>query len=121
MTDKVLVASFDARVLDQFRGECAEVQTSASAADVSRFLVLKTIEPADTRAPAASALQVPEYAGGQQVLTRELVEAAHRHHLEVHAWTINDEASMRRIISLDIDGIITDYPDRLISLLNHAH
>jgi glycerophosphoryl diester phosphodiesterase len=119
MTDKVLVASFDASVLDEFRRECAEVATSASAADVSRFLVLKTIEPVDTRAPAARVLQVPEYAGGRQVLTRELVLAAHRHHLEIHAWTINDEAALRRIISLDVDGIITDYPDRLIALLDH--
>jgi glycerophosphoryl diester phosphodiesterase len=118
MTDKVLVASFDAKVLDEFRRECAEVATSASAADVSRFLALKSIEPAATRAPAASALQIPEYAGGRQVLTVELVEAAHRHHLQVHAWTINDEAAMRRLISLDIDGIITDYPDRLIALLD---
>jgi glycerophosphoryl diester phosphodiesterase len=120
MTDRVLVASFDAKVLDEFRRECAEVATSASPADVSRFLVLKTIEPADTRTtPAARALQVPEYAGGRQVLDRELVEAAHRHQLEVHAWTINDEATMRRLISLGVDGIITDYPDRLIALLDH--
>jgi glycerophosphoryl diester phosphodiesterase len=115
----MMVASFDARVLDEFRRECAGVATSASAADVSRFLTLKTIEPVDTQAPSARALQVPEYAGGRQVLTGELVEAAHRHHLEVHAWTINDEAAMRRIISLGVDGIITDYPDRLIALLDH--
>ncbi|HEV7857915.1 MAG TPA: glycerophosphodiester phosphodiesterase, partial [Pyrinomonadaceae bacterium] len=71
MADKVLVASFDAKVLDEFRRECAEVATSASAADVSKFLALKTIEPVDAQTPAASALQVPEYAGGRQVLTRE--------------------------------------------------
>jgi glycerophosphoryl diester phosphodiesterase len=119
MTGQVMVASFDAKVLDEFRRECSEVATSASAADVSRFLALKTIEPADKSAPAARALQVPEYMGGRQVLTGELVEAAHRQHLEVHAWTINDEAAMRRIISLGVDGIITDYPDRLIALLDH--
>jgi glycerophosphoryl diester phosphodiesterase len=119
MTDKVLVASFDSSVLEEFRRECAEVATGASAADVSRFLALKTLEQTNTRGPFAHVLQVPESAGGRQLLTRELVEAAHRQHLEVHAWTINDEATMRRLIALDIDGIITDYPDRLIALLDH--
>jgi glycerophosphoryl diester phosphodiesterase len=118
MTGNVLVASFDTSALEEFRQECAEVATAASPSDVSRFLVLKTISPDNARLPAARALQVPEYAGGRQLLTPELIEAAHRHHLEVHAWTINDEATMRRLISLGIDGIITDYPDRLIALLD---
>lgn len=123
MTNKVMVASFEAEALDQFRRECAEVATSASPADVRRFLDLKTIEPREESQPGphAQALQVPEYMGGRPVLTAELVEAAHRHHLEVHAWTINDEAAMRRILSLGVDGIITDYPDRLMSLLGRAH
>jgi glycerophosphoryl diester phosphodiesterase len=51
-------------------------------------------------------------------LTREFVEAAHALKMEVHAWTINDEESMRRLIELGVDGIITDYPDRLIAVLD---
>jgi glycerophosphoryl diester phosphodiesterase len=120
MTGNVLVASFDTNALEEFRQECAEVATSASPADVSRFLTLKTITPDNARLPAAHALQVPEYAGSRQLITREFVEAAHRQHLEVHAWTINDEATMRRLIALDVDGIITDYPDRLIALLDQS-
>jgi glycerophosphoryl diester phosphodiesterase len=60
---------------------------------------------------------VPEQIGGRQVLTHELVEAAHARGLQVHAWTINDEESMKRLIALGIDGIMTDYPDRLLKLL----
>jgi glycerophosphoryl diester phosphodiesterase len=119
MTGNLMVASFDAKALDDFRHECAEVATSASPVDVSRFLAHKTIASPGTHTPAAHALQVPEYAGGRQVLTGELVEAAHKHQLEVHAWTINDEATMRRLIALGVDGIITDYPDRLLTLLDH--
>lgn len=123
MTTKVMVASFEAEALDQFRRECEEIATSASPVDVRRFLDLKTIGPSegDRQSSRAQALQVPEYAGGRPVLTPELVEAAHRHHLEVHAWTINDEAAMRRLLTLDVDGIITDYPDRLIALLGRTH
>jgi glycerophosphoryl diester phosphodiesterase len=51
------------------------------------------------------------------VLTRRFVDAAHNRNLEVHAWTINDEEDMERMIALGVDGIITDYPDRLLDLL----
>lgn len=117
MTGKVMVASFKPEVLDAFRRECKGVATSASPADVRALLALKTAEPGKAQVSVAQALQVPEYAGGRQVLTRELVDAAHERHLEVHAWTINDEAAMRRMLDLGVDGIITDYPDRLIALL----
>lgn len=118
MTNKVMVASFKPDVLNEFRRECAEVATSASAADVRAFLALETSQPEAARPlRVVQALQVPEYAGGLLVLTREFVEAAHRRDLEVHAWTINDEAAMRRMLDLGVDGIITDYPDRLIALL----
>jgi glycerophosphoryl diester phosphodiesterase len=37
--------------------------------------------------------------------------------MEVHAWTINEEEDMQRLLGLGVDGLITDYPDRLINLL----
>jgi glycerophosphoryl diester phosphodiesterase len=60
---------------------------------------------------------VPEYRSGLHVLTRRFVDAAHNRNLQVHAWTINEQDDMRRLIGLGVDGIITDYPDRLLQLL----
>jgi glycerophosphoryl diester phosphodiesterase len=62
-------------------------------------------------------VQVPESVGGRGWLTPELVAAAHRGGLEIHVWTINEEAAMRRLVALGVDGIMTDYPDKLIALL----
>jgi glycerophosphoryl diester phosphodiesterase len=45
------------------------------------------------------------------------VNTAHGLNLEVHAWTINEVNDMKRLLALGVDGIVTDYPDRLISLL----
>ena len=118
MTKNVMAASFESEVLDEFRRECVDVATSASTADVRMFLKLITAQPEVAHAPfVASALQVPEYNGGRHVLTQSFVDSAHRYALEVHAWTINDEAALRRMIELGVDGIITDYPDRLLALL----
>jgi glycerophosphoryl diester phosphodiesterase len=117
MQQKVMIGSFSAQVLAEFREECPEVATSASPAEVSTLLASSPAGAERAPALAAKALQVPEYIGGQRLLTRQLIEAAHARNLEVHAWTINDEESMRRLIELGVDGIMTDYPDRLIALL----
>jgi glycerophosphoryl diester phosphodiesterase len=65
-------------------------------------------------------VQVPERAFGQGWLTAELVATAHRGGVEIHVWTVNDEAAMRRLVALGVDGIMTDYPDKLIALLKQA-
>ena len=117
MTQRVLVASFGSGVLEAFRRECPEVATSASAAEASKFLTLSRTGLENTFSPAAKALQVPEYAGGVRVLTRDFVEAAHARNLQVHAWTINDAEAMERLLGVGVDGIMTDYPDRLLKVL----
>ncbi|HKV05849.1 MAG TPA: glycerophosphodiester phosphodiesterase family protein [Candidatus Acidoferrales bacterium] len=47
------------------------------------------------------------------LLTRELVDQAHRSDLHVVTWTVNDQAKMRSAIEAGVDGIMTDLPDRL--------
>ena len=46
-------------------------------------------------------------------LTPELVREAHGKGLKVLPWTVNNPADMERLIDMGVDGIITDYPDRL--------
>jgi len=46
-----------------------------------------------------------------------LIKRAHALGIKVHYWTINDEETMRRLIELGADGIITDYPDRAVKVL----
>lgn len=51
------------------------------------------------------------------ILTSELVERAHGADLQVATWTINDPETMRAAVRAGVDGIMTDLPDRLRSIL----
>ncbi|MES2631948.1 MAG: glycerophosphodiester phosphodiesterase [Pseudomonadota bacterium] len=50
-------------------------------------------------------------------LTEALVKEAQGLGLKVIPWTINTPADMERFISWGVDGIITDYPDRLRAVM----
>jgi glycerophosphoryl diester phosphodiesterase len=120
MVNKIFVGSFRQTVLDAFRKECPEVATSASPEEVSEFLSRYKVGSDKSYRPAMQALQVPEYVGGIQILSKEFVAAAHARNLPVHAWTVNEEADMKRFIDFGVDGLITDYPDRLLRLLGRG-
>jgi glycerophosphoryl diester phosphodiesterase len=76
------------------------------------------------RLPTAIATAVD--AGARQLLPRtdrvtpELVTEAHAHDLRVVAWTANTTDEMQKLIFAGVDGIITNYPDRLVELLREA-
>lgn len=120
MGERVMVASFSGATLQEFRRECLEVATSASTGEVAYFVALQEAGLAASYSPAMQALQVPVRWGALRVLTRDFVEAAHGRNLRVHAWTINDEGEMRRLIEMGVDGIMTDYPDRLSRVLGRT-
>jgi glycerophosphoryl diester phosphodiesterase len=120
MTNRIVIGSFSHALIEKFRRACPEIATSASPAEVSQFLALSKGAREASYKPAMQALQVPEYAGGLRVLTESFVEAAHRHNLKVHAWTVNERADMRRLLEIGVDGLMTDYPDRLLELLDRS-
>jgi glycerophosphoryl diester phosphodiesterase len=53
----------------------------------------------------------------RDLLTRELVQQAHASSLQVVTWTVNEPAEMRTAIATGVNGIMTDYPDRLVAIL----
>jgi len=51
-------------------------------------------------------------------ITDEMVRAARLSALTVYAWTADAEADIERLIALGVDGIVTNFPDRALALLN---
>lgn len=50
-------------------------------------------------------------------ITSELVAEAHRKGKLVWVWTVDDKPAMRRYINMGVDGIISNYPAKVIEAL----
>jgi glycerophosphoryl diester phosphodiesterase len=115
--DIVLVSSFQQANMDEFRYACPTVATSATEGEVRSFYIFQRIGLVGLYSPPFEVLQVPEHSGGTHVLTGGFVERAKARGLPIVAWTIDEIDDFDRMIALDIDGINTNYPDRLVEHL----
>lgn len=93
--------------------------TSPGSQTMARMLVALLLRR--RRAVAAllervDALQIPEREKGVPVLSRRLLDAAHDAGVEVHVWTVNDSADMRRLRGLGVDGLVTDRADAALAI-----
>ncbi len=52
-----------------------------------------------------------------ETLTPELVKGAHEAHLEVFPYTMNDVSSMKKLLYIGVDGLITDLPDICVKVV----
>ena len=120
MINSVVVGSFNQTIIDEFRRECVEVATSASPSEASKFLSFYKTGLSESFSPSMHALQIPESIAGLQVITKEFIRAAHERNLKIHVWTVNNAAAMKRLLEMGVDGIMTDYPDRLQNLLKEG-
>ena len=115
--DHVMIASFDASQLKRFRSQCPQVATSVGTREAVLFYGLQWAYLDNIYSPPAHAVQVPNRYGSTQIVTPRFLKAAHARNMRVHVWTVNDTAQMRQLINLGVDGIMTDYPEKLLRLL----
>lgn len=57
---------------------------------------------------SGDALQIPPAIGPSNLANAALIRAAHSKGIAVNVWTINSERDMRRLLDMDVDGIMTD-------------
>jgi glycerophosphoryl diester phosphodiesterase len=115
MSRQVLFASEHLPPILRARTLAPQIPTNLPAAEVSTFV--QALSGAPLYSAGGAALQIPPEHRGLKLATPETVAAAHRGGLEVHVWTVNEPAEMDAMLALGVDGIITDYPVRLLSLL----
>lgn len=112
---ETLLAAGQDPIMARLRKRLAEtaipVAQGAAPSDVVGFL--RAVRDGTEPPPEPMALQVPPSFQGRPVVTRELVDLARRHGVQVHVWTINDPGEMRRLLDLGVDGVMSDFPGRL--------
>ncbi len=121
MEDKVLIAAEQHSYSQAFRPLAPQLACSASRREVTIFYILLLLRLGFFYDAKIDALQVPEYHGRLHLVTPRFIKEAHKKNFRVHVWTINDEKDMERLLRWGVDGIITDYPNRLKRVLqNHC-
>ena len=119
-TDRVLVTSFDDATRARAVAALPGVATSASRGVMARALVAVRLRQRAALRRALDgivAVQVPERLGRIRIVDRRSVAAFHAAGVEVHVWTVNDPADMRRLVALGVDGIVTDRADLAVRAL----
>ena len=121
MTPRVAIQSFDWRTLQAVRRldpaiptVCLTIQTASNdnTRDGTWTLGMKLAE-LGSAPKMARAAGCAVWSGDGGAITQPLVREAQSLGLKVIPWTINDPADMDRMIGWGVDGLITDYPDRL--------
>jgi glycerophosphoryl diester phosphodiesterase len=129
--DRTTLQSFDWRTLVEAKKRMPALRTACLSIQTADD---DTIRPAGDGASAWTAgLDVREYGGSVPKLaqaagcavwspfwrdaTPQRIAEAHALELEVLPWTVNDPVDMTRLIDAGVDGLITDYPDRLRTVM----
>lgn len=103
---RVVVISFDPSILAGLR-------------KIEPTLMTGVLYDGQLADPLKSALDV----GARQIVVRGdlvtpvMLEQARKRDLQVVCWTVNHPAHIRMLVTAGVDGIMSDYPDRLVSLL----
>jgi len=113
---RVLIASEHQQPLSEIRALAPDLPTSFSTGEVLAFFGALALAGSAYQ-PPAEAIQIPPSHGSMVLATPTSVAAALERELEMHVWTVNEEAEMRELLDLGVEGIITDFPDRLLALL----
>lgn len=150
MEAQVIVASFDDKVVDYYREIDEKTATASGWNESLMFVVMSAFDIDFFYNPKAHALILPnidETIGGStadlvaklpqmyrerivlnidgtyhtNLITKNLINDAHRKNMAVLYWTVNDPDEMRKAIEAGADGIITDYPNILKQILDEEY
>jgi glycerophosphoryl diester phosphodiesterase len=102
---RATIQSFDYRTLKVVEREAPEIETVY-------LTEAKDSLPQKVKAAGAK-IWSPDF----HALTRQTVDEAHRLGLRIVVWTVNEPADIDRMIEWRLDGVISDYPDRVLQQL----
>jgi glycerophosphoryl diester phosphodiesterase len=94
---------------------------SASLEQSLPFYVMHRLRLSTLSWMRADVVQMPEIYRGRRMLTPRLVSDLHARGIQVHVWTVNEVDDMHRLLDWGVDGLISDFPDRLARVLHERN
>ncbi len=102
-------------VISSFDSDCLRNLRKISKAAVIGFLYNKK----DWKGALKQAIDLNAYSFhiSYKIMSKEVIAEAHKRGLKLFVYTINREEDMKGAVMLGVDGIFTDFPDRLSKVL----
>ncbi len=107
INDHLMVQSFDTRILKELHHQAPEITISYLVANLKGF----------SENIRELGFQPDYYTPYFKLLNKKKVKEIHAAGIKVGVWTVNTPKDIRRMIAIGVDAIITDYPDRVISMI----
>ena len=103
--ERVIIQSFDIRTLQYLHEKYPSIKTS---------ILIEDSDENDFDGQLNKLGYTPEYYSPNHTLVDEkLVKQCHDKGMKMIPWTVNDEKQFKKLKKLGIDGVITDYPDKI--------
>ncbi len=102
--DKTCIQSFDPRALEAIHAMDKKITTALLIENIG------TIEANLSKISFKPSIYSPYYL----LVNKKVVDYCHTQNIRVIPWTVNDVTEMKALIKMGVDGLITDYPDRII-------
>ena len=106
--DRTNIQSFDFRTLRYFNSQYPSVRLA---------LLIENKLPFEVNVDSLG-FTPAIYSSDYQLLSHEIVGEIQKTGMLVIPWTVNETNEMQQLIDWGVDGIITDYPDRALKLVN---
>ncbi|MFY9268599.1 MAG: glycerophosphodiester phosphodiesterase family protein [Candidatus Manganitrophaceae bacterium] len=108
ISDRTIVSSFNHPLLKEIR----HLHSTLSLG----YLVDR--EPWEEVFREAAALRAVSLHLSARRVTTKVIERAHQEGFDLYVYTVNEPARMRSLIERGVDGLFTNYPDRLVEVIS---
>lgn len=110
LENRVIIKSFDPQILNRVHAVHPSIETSylVSKAGIKRNLSYLEFTPT---------IYSPRH---KLVKNRHFVDSVRSQNMKLVPWTVNRPKKIRRMIKLGVDGIISDYPERVFEALQES-
>ena len=112
--DVVLAAEDDA-IMKRLHAAAPTAWFSFSAVEAMELWQALLAGDVSSYRPPGHALQIPPRFGDVDVVTPQSVAAIHALGVEIHVWTIDEPDEIARLLALDVDGLMSNFPARLVA------